>query len=125
MMPERDATIVGAGLSGLTAAIILARDGFAGPRQRKAPRRKTGVPARRRREPVRFRRAQGLYRHRHLSGLQAVDMLVFQVFGKRVEIPLPTRRDKEKYQRFVAADWLELPGWRDLIGCAAPQSRNN
>ncbi|HEY5493285.1 MAG TPA: FAD-dependent oxidoreductase [Candidatus Anoxymicrobiaceae bacterium] len=27
-MPQREITIVGAGLSGLTAAIILARDGF-------------------------------------------------------------------------------------------------
>jgi len=32
----------------------------------------------------------------------------------------PTRRDKEKYQRFVAADGLDLTGWRDLIGGAAP-----
>ena len=32
----------------------------------------------------------------------------------------PTRRDKEKYERFVERDTLHLTGWRDLIGGAAP-----
>lgn len=32
----------------------------------------------------------------------------------------PLKRDKEKYERFVAEDGLELSGWRDLVGGAAP-----
>lgn len=32
----------------------------------------------------------------------------------------PTRRDKETFERFTAAEGIELTGWRDLIGGAAP-----
>jgi flavin-dependent dehydrogenase len=241
-MPQREITIVGAGLSGLTAAIILARDGFDVTVLDKE-KRHGGKPE--------FR-PDGAASPFDIPSLKAytgidispackrVDTLVFQVFGRRVEIPQspgsetymvergarstsidtllydiasqagvkfewdyaikspsdvaalpvgsiiatgldvqgfeamgipyvpfwgwfakgmveeertlswayvddftvdyafttlvngaafallfqrekpPTRRDKEKYERFVAADGLELTGWRDLIGGAAP-----
>ena len=242
MMPERDATIVGAGLSGLTAAIILARDGFAVTVLDKEKRhggrpefRPDGAAS-----PFDFAALKAYTGIDISPACRPVDMPVFQVVGKRVEIPSspgaetymvergarsrsidtllhdlavasgvkfelgyaikspsdvaalpersiiatgldvqgfeamgipyvpfwgwfakgivdeprtlswayvddftvdyafttlvngaafallfqrekpPTRRDKEKYQRFVAADGLELTGWRDLIGGAAP-----
>lgn len=37
----------------------------------------------------------------------------------------PTRRDKEKYQRTVEEDGLELEGWADLLGGAAPHARGS
>jgi flavin-dependent dehydrogenase len=37
----------------------------------------------------------------------------------------PTKRDKDKYERLVEADGLNLTGWRDLIGGAAPHASHS
>lgn len=88
-MPEREITIAGAGLARLTAAASLARDGFAVTALDKEKRR-GGRPEFRpdgAARPFNFE-ALKAYTGIDISGAcKPVDMLVYQVFGRRVEIP--------------------------------------
>ena len=37
----------------------------------------------------------------------------------------PTTRDREKFERMVAAEGVELKGWRELVGGASPHASNS